>query len=208
MVHRLPLDMKECITPLSIPNPLTLKKLRKNEQKAYAPTKDRSLFLLKAAAIAFFIGGGLITVFYTVTLISLFQLSKLIALFSVVGFLIPTKVYRNTFHFLRYEIVLFNLLGITPILTGLFLTVNFVFGTPMSQHNIPITNFHLKGNTEYNSVTLVLDNNAFDDEDKILTFGSLKPSEITSNSSLLLKLGKGLFGYEVIFERTIVSNFD
>ena len=104
-------------TPLNIPQQ------KKAATGNYKPKKDKSYNYIVFAVLCFFVGFGLSIAFYSYVLIDIVTLSKFIAAFAVIGFLIPLKLYRKWFDFIKYEMIIFNIIGIAPILTGLFLII-------------------------------------------------------------------------------------
>lgn len=160
---------------------------------------------MRLAVFGFFIGFGLCIGFYGVTLISLLDFSKFIAAFAVIGFLIPLKVYRNKFNFIKYEVVIFNLVGVAPFLAGLFLTLNFFISTPLSSEVYFIEKVYL-GNMQNNlPPKIFLENNLYNNESKITEVSSEEAPLLLSKNYLKLSLSKGLFGFEVIKEREFIK---
>ncbi|MCB0381665.1 MAG: hypothetical protein KDD24_10440, partial [Flavobacteriales bacterium] len=90
----------------------------------YQPIKDNSKKVITIAVFAMFIGFGLIITIYPFILINFFTLTQFFVGFTVVGFLIPLKLYQKWFQFIKYEMILFNILGVGPLFTGLFLSLN------------------------------------------------------------------------------------
>jgi len=164
----------------------------------YSPKKDRSYRFLTLAVLAFFIGFILCFSFYSCTLISTFQLSKFFIGFTVVGFLIPLKYYQKWFHFIKYETIIFNIVGVGPFLTGLFLLLNFVFSSNPFTHQYKIEKIYFEGDGSYRSVNVILENNLFADEPKIINIDDLNPHDLEGNISLQFTIKKGLFGFDVI----------
>lgn len=172
----------------------------------YHLKNDNSSKWIVLAVLGFFIGFGLIIGFYAITLIDLIDLSKVLSAFAVVGFLIPLKFYRKWFHFIKYEVIIFNIVGMAPFFTGLFLVLNFLFSTTLSTNEYFIEKVYL-GSLENNlPPKIILENNLYADQSKITEVAPEEAAEAISNNYLILTLGKGLFGFEVIKEREFVKN--
>jgi hypothetical protein len=170
----------------------------------YNPKKDRSFTIILISVLGFFIGFGLCVVYYSYTLIDIFNLSKFLVLFAVLGFLLPLKYYRRWFHFVKYEMIIFNILGVGPFLTGMFLLLNFTFVTSSFTHEYKIEKIYFEGEQDYQSLGVVLENNFFSGERKIVELTDIPPYEIVGKTFLRLTISKGLFGLEVIKEKMLI----
>ncbi len=180
----------------------TLNKRNSSNTSTSNSKKDRSSRWIVLAVLGFFIGFGLIIGFYGVTLISLVDFSKILSAFAVVGFLVPLKLYRKWFHFIKYEVVIFNIVGMAPFFTGLFLVLNFLFSTTLSTNEHFIEKVYL-GSYENNlPPKIILENNLYEEQSKITEITPEESPEVITSNYLKLTLGKGLFGFEVIKERT------
>ena len=179
----------------------------KNNPKGsnYKPKKDKSYNYIVISILSFFIGFGLSVAFYDYTLIDIINLSKFIAAFAVVGFLIPLKLYRKWFHFIKYEMVIFNLIGVAPLLTGLFLCLNLLFSSNEYSHDYKIENIYINGEESQRTVGVILENNVFSGNDKIVEISSITPDELLYSSHFRVTLAKGLFGFDVVKERSFIS---
>ena len=96
-------------------------------------------------------------------------------------------------------------MGVAPLLTGLFLALNFIFSSGNISHDYKIEKIYFEGEESYKSVGVILENNFFSGERKIVQLSDPDPSEIMNNSHFRVTLGKGLFGFEVIKERTFIK---
>ena len=171
----------------------------------YQQKKDKSYRFLTAAVLAFFTGLVLCVAFYSYTLINIFQLSKFFVGFTVVGFLIPLKYYQKWFHFIKYETIIFNIIGIGPFLTGLFLFINFTFSSNPFTHQYKIEKLYFEGEQDYKSIGVVLEENMFSKERKIVELTRVSPNEVFSKQFLKVTIAEGLFGYQVIKEKELVN---
>lgn len=174
-------------------------------RKPYTPKKDRSYTIIAGTIIAFFIGFGLIVSYYSITLIDIFNLSKFIIGFAVVGFLLPLKYYRKWLHFIKYEVVIFNLIGIAPIFTGLFLLLNYSYSSSPFTYKYRVEKIYIDGAPGYESVGVVLENNFFSGEQKIVKIKNPNPQEMMNNKYLKVTIAEGLFGFQVVTEKIFVD---
>ena len=147
----------------------------------YKPTHDRSFKAMLVSILGFFIGFVLCVGYYSYTLIDILDLSKFIAAFAVIGFLIPLRLYSKWFHFVKYEMIIFNVLGAAPFLTGLFLFLNFTFVSNSYTHQYKIEKIYFEGEENYKSMGVVLENNFFSKERKIVELTDIPPNEISIN---------------------------
>ena len=173
-------------------------------QDEYNPKGDRSFRIILISILGFFLGFGLCVGYYHYTLIDIFNLSKFLVLFAVIGFLLPLKYYRRWFHFVKYEMIIFNLLGMGPFLTGMFLVINFVFASDSFTHNYKIEKVYFEGEQNYQSMGVILENNFFSGERKIVELTDIPPNEVVGKSYLKVTISKGLFGFEVIKEKMLI----
>jgi hypothetical protein len=184
----------------------TVNKYANSENLNYKPKRDRSFIFIVLTVICFFIGCGLCVGFYSVTLIDIVNLSKFLAAFAVFGFLIPLKFYRLWFHFIKYEVILFNIMGIAPILTGLLLVINYTFSTNPKTHEFKIEKIYLEGEENYKSVGVVLEENFFSGEPKIVELTDFDPALILGKDNFFkVTISEGYFGFDVIKERLIIN---
>lgn len=185
-------------------NPTNKNHIEKGKE-SYTPQKDRSFKAIALTLVGFFIGAGLVVFFYDVTLINSFDLSKFIIGFIVIGFLIPLKYYQKWFQFIRYEILIFNLM-IGPLLTGVFLTLNFLISSNPTTETYKIEKqYFITGYQGFGTIQLKLENNAFFEQKKVTHFDDKQPYELAEYNYLQITLSKGLFGYQIIKERTLLK---
>tara|TARA_R110001592_G_C13045967_1_gene739712 strand:+ start:166 stop:705 length:540 start_codon:yes stop_codon:yes gene_type:complete len=177
-----------------------LNELGEIREQDYTPKKDKSRRFITLAIFAFFIGTGLIMGFFPITFISLFTVTKFIVLFAVIGFLIPLKFYSKYLHFIKYETIIFNILGMGPFLTGLFLCLNFLFSSNSQTANYEFNGFKTNTNTVE---LLILDNNP-----KLPQEAFICPPEILyqmKGNVLKITTADGFFGFGVIKDQEIIA---
>lgn len=167
----------------------------------YQPIKDKSNKALLWSILAYFIGFSLVVFFYSQTLIDLFSLSKFYVGFAVIGFLIPLRLYSKWFHIIKYEMIIINLIGIGPLLTGIFLLLNFIFSSNPKQVTYEIRGIEVKGM----DVHLDLSPKISSENQKIKIVSDLDFSENAMSDSVEITTAHGLFGYIVIKNRRFIK---
>jgi len=173
----------------------------KKKLENYRDKKDNSLRYLKLAVFALFIGTGSSIGFYAFTLIDFYSLSKYIVGFMVVGFLIPLKYYQQWFNFIKYEMIIFNVIGVAPFLTGLFLCLNFLISANPTTHKYKIEQLYTEGGKHSQALGIILEGNAFSGERKITGVDNANLKELSGKPFLKLTIAKGLFNFDVIKEK-------
>lgn len=168
----------------------------------YQVKKDKSLLYIKLAVLGFFVGLFMIFGFYSITIISFFTLSKFIIGFSIIGFLIPLKYYQKWFQFIKYEMIIFNVIGVGPVFTGLFLLLNFTFSLSTNVKKYKIEQIYFDGG---NQIGVILKDNAYSRETRIIEFPYKRITEIKHNQTLKLTLNTGIFGFQVIKNRELIN---
>lgn len=167
-------------------------------EKKYEPIKDRSKKYTVLSIFGFFIGTALILLLYPLILINLFTLSKILIGFTVVGFLIPLKLYSKWFHFIKYEMIIFNVLGVGPFLTALFLMLNFLFSSNPQTINYEIIGYEKSGY----GIDLKLRSEIQEINPKITYLSEVNLEEFTFAKTIDITLADGLFGFKIIKDRT------
>ena len=175
----------------------------KNEKKQYNEEKDRSLLFLTLSVVGLFLGIGSCVGFYAYTLIDIYDFSKFIIAFTVIGFIIPLKYYQQWFHFIRYEVIIFNVIGIGPFLSGLFLCLNFLITSNTSTEKYRIEKIYMNGN--HKALGIILEEKLFSGEEKITGLNEVYHEDFLGKSYLKLTLADGLFGYQVIKEKSFIK---
>lgn len=164
----------------------------------YQPIKDNSKKVITIAVFAMFIGFGLIITIYPFILINFFTLTQFFVGFTVVGFLIPLKLYRKWFQFIKYEMILFNILGVGPLFTGLFLVLNLLITTDAQTINYQIIGCKTSGQ----NIELKLQSEIGVIDPKITSMSNVNLEEFVAAKTIDITLAKGIFGLTVIKDRT------
>lgn len=169
-----------------------------NIETPYQPAKDNSKKALTIAIFGLFLGFGLILLLYPLILINFFTLTQFFVGFTVVGFLIPLKLYQKWFQFIKYEMILFNILGVGPLFTGLFLLLNLLITT-----NAQTINYQIIGcKTSGQNIELKLQSEIGVIDPKITSMSNVNLEEFVAAKTIDITLAKGIFGLTVIKDRT------
>ena len=169
-----------------------------NIDTPYQPAKDNSKKVITIAVFAFFIGYALMLLIYPYILINFFTLTQFFVGFTVVSFLIPLKLYQKWFQFIKYEMILFNILGIGPLFTGLFLLLNLLITT-----NAQTINYKIIGcKTSGQNIELKLQSEIGEIDPKITNMSNVNLEEFVAATTIDITLAKGIFGLTVIKDRT------
>ena len=178
------------------------KHTKKSKSSNYRPEKDKSLLFITLAVLGLFVGLFLTIGLYSITIISFYNVFKFLVGFAIAGFLIPLKYYQKWFHFIKYEMIIFNVIGVGPLFTGLLLLLNFIFSLNTTTTDYKIEKIYFD---EGQFIGVVLENNAFANEYRVVDFSDKPPIEIKHHRTLRLTIAKGLFGFEVISDRELIN---
>ena len=96
-------------------------------------------------------------------------------------------------------------MGIAPISSGLFLVINFMFATNTQTHDFKIEKIYFEGDENSKVVGIILENNIYTGEHKIVELTDFNPVEFTGKPIFRVTLSDGLFGYQVINEKKMVK---
>ncbi len=94
--------------------------------------------------------------------------------------------------------ILFNILGIGPLLTGLFLALNLLITSNVQTINYEIIGCKINGN----SVDLELRSEIQHINPKITSMSEVDMATFASAKTIDITLADGLFGFKVIKDRT------
>ena len=101
--------------------------------------------------------------------------------------------------------IIFNIIGVAPFFTGLFLFLNFTFTSNTYTQELRIDKIYFEGEGNQNSIGVILENNIFSDERKIVELTNISTSEILEKKFLKITLSEGIFGYKVIKEKVLID---
>jgi len=166
----------------------------------YQQKKDKSMLFLTLAVLGLFVGLFLIIGFYSITIISFYTITKFLVGFAIAGFLIPLNYYQKWFNFIKYEMIIFNVIGVAPLFTGILLLLNFIIVLNTSTETYKIEKAYFDSGR---FVGIVLENNAYADESRIIEFREKTIIEIRRYQYLEITLNKGLFGFDVVKSREL-----
>tara|TARA_Y100000768_G_scaffold324065_1_gene260699 strand:- start:25 stop:612 length:588 start_codon:yes stop_codon:yes gene_type:complete len=85
------------------------------------------------------------------TVLSLYELSRLLAFFSLTGLLIPFKFYRKYLDIDQLEIVFFNIIGVGPIVLSVLLLLNYFIVLSTTEEIYSVKKVELLENSLLNS---------------------------------------------------------
>lgn len=171
-----------------------------NHHYAWDVKRESPEWVYPTIAGFWFLGMLLIFGGYSVTAITLTETFKWLALFATIGTLVPFKHIIKAV-WLDYSFwIAANVIGIGPILTGLFLIVNFLFSSVPQTVTYPIIDVPRNTSPTGGTTTIVLANNALDDYSK---FRSFTYHDVLFQKSVTYTFEKGLFGYDVFIDARI-----
>ena len=143
------------------------------------------------------------------TFVGIKELSQLVIGCCVIGLLVPIPWYAHRIGITRTEGFLFNVLGIGPILCALVLWLNYFVRTDVQTERYEVlerlyTNESFAGR----SVLLSLQDSAYNDWEEMRRFDpNPEEPEALMADTLILTVGTGLFGYDVLIDREIIGGF-
>ena len=115
--------------------------------------------------VGWFIGIVTIYVIGLQTVLSLYDFTRYIAFFCLIGLLIPFRFYRKYLSIDKLEVVFFNVMGVGPIVFSLLLFTNFVSAGEHRIENYRIIKKETLDASLYGGVTfyrVVLEGNAYE----------------------------------------------
>lgn len=174
------------------------KRNTKKTTEKYQQKKDKSMLFLTLAVLGLFVGLLLIIGFYSVTLISFYTVTKFLVGFGILGFLVPLKFYQKWLNFIKYEMIIFNVIGVAPLFSGLMLLLNFLAATDTKTETYNIEKAYFDSGR---FVGIVLENNAYADESRIVEFSDKNLIEIKRYKTLSITIDEGLFGFDIVKSR-------
>ncbi len=138
------------------------------------------------------------------TFLSWFELSRLVALCCFAGALIPHRLYRNWLPLTRFDILLFNILGIGPLLFGSVLWVNFLFHGPVEKevHEIVDRQVERADLLSAGMVMVTLQGEALKEYPEFRKYEVYEGHvEVLKASRVEYKTARGALGWKVLLER-------
>jgi hypothetical protein len=173
-----------------------------------------NVFTLTVLLIGIF--GGLIAIFYfgAITFIRVDSIFNIAFLAGAVIFIIHLPFMKRLNRFLA-EIIAYSFLGWGLIITGLFLSLNFVFHNDPETDHYPITyNSYTNSNNDTTGYEIQLVKSApgnyyvdpakYDDYPYLLKFEGEREMRFQGKpSEAMITTAKGLFGYRVILAKEL-----
>ena len=157
-------------------------------------------------AASWFIGLSILFWMYSCTDIGFFELLKYFIFFSVIFTLLPYKWLVKIIPVDYYFMIIFHFLSVGPILTGVFLLLNF----SITSH--PVTKTKAIKSVEYgqgfnvSSTVIELNPSQNPIPTRFRSFDSAKRIEILDADSFKFTIEKGLFGFDVLTSYHFIRN--
>jgi len=101
--------------------------------------------------------------------------------------------------------VLFNVIGIAPICTGLLLLINHTFVSNPVTYKYKVEKIYIESDLGYEPIGVVLENNFFSDEKKIVKISDSDLQEMPKNKYLKIIIADGILGFQVIKQKVFVN---
>jgi hypothetical protein len=132
---------------------------------------------------------------YYQTEITFIETLKWFLFFALTGTLIPHKLILK-FIWLDYTYwITSNIVGIGPLLTGIFLTINLTITDLPTTKTYQIIQIHYPESIEYTETIVSLENNELQDHPKFRTFDY---HDVKYHKSITYHFTTGYFGYRII----------
>lgn len=164
----------------------------------YKTKKDKSYNTIYIMIVMFFLGFGWCVAFYPNTIITFISLTKFLFFFGVVGFLIPLKYYARWFHFSKYEVILLNIMGFAPFLTGLMLLINYSITTNHFNHYYSAQIYYENAAEQLDVVGFEIERNFFSGKYKATGINYPTENDFTNRKFIETTIYDGLFGIQVM----------
>lgn len=150
-----------------------------------------------------FFVGVIVSSFYALhTLISIYSISKVFALFAFAGLLIPQRFYKKWFNFNLFEMFFLNILCVGPMLTAIFLVLNFYFtsATYDETYHIDAARTYINnqlGSNDVDEIVFYFQKDKLKDYPRMRTFRDNDLRLAIKATEVKYTLAKGLFGFTV-----------
>jgi len=125
---------------------------------------------------------------------------------GLISFLVNTLLERDYRKKVIEQNLLYHYFGIAPLLCALILLLNFHFRAPSIIESYKVQNYDLELNSYTAGTDIVLEGNAYDRFNYVLDFDAFSASELSHAQSINLETAKGIFGYKVLLNRSVVVN--
>jgi len=167
---------------------------------SYQPKKDRSYNFIVFMVVMFFLGFGWCVNYYPKTLISFSTMSKFLFFFAVIGLLIPLRYYAKWIFFTKYEVILINILGLAPFLTGFLLLLNYNFTSTKFKHYYSVHRTYVDNKEQLQVTGLKLEKNILSQNYKIIDIAYFSESDFEKYRFNEIMIYNGFLGLKVIKE--------
>jgi hypothetical protein len=187
--------------------------MQKLPNKQYASTpplsskkeKDRTWHWSYTIALTGLFGGLFSLAFAgSKTLITAYDLSRVVCIACVAGFIIPFRYYKKWWGMNKLETFLFNIMGAGPVLVSVLLWINFFIGknTYEEKHEIIVAEYTRSFLADGAEILFTLNNNAFEKFPEARRF-AITPEEknIAAAQFINYEIRNGVLGYKVIVKK-------
>lgn len=143
------------------------------------------------------------------TFITKIELSKILAFFSLVWFVVPLKYYSNWFKVNKLSVFLLGALGVGPLIVSALLWTNFLVIKETHVIEYPVIEVIPESYNVGNEITTILyelDYDSMFDHPEFRRFDFTGDPSMLKVKSIKYTFGKGVLGYDVIKERELLLN--
>ena len=159
---------------------------------------------IQLIAVMFFCGIILVITIGMRTLVSWIVISRIYAGLAVAFSLIPLKFYPLIYRLRKEMKVLFSVFGIGPFLTGLILTINFLFSTASWNEIYTVESINYYPSDHLFEVKL--EQNALHIRQELRRFSSDK--NMTAPEKVEYQFDQGIFGMKTVMKSHLISSSD
>lgn len=154
---------------------------------------------------------GIVTI-YTIglqTLLNVYDFTRFIAFFCLIGLVIPFRFYRKWFKIDQLEIVLFNVMGVGPLVFSTLLLVNYFSAQTVRTEKHRIVRIESLDSSLHGGklfYRIYLENDAYDRYPSLRRIDPLIDNFYPSSTRIIqFELAKGWLGWDVIYSKSGVA---
>lgn len=151
--------------------------------------------------IGLFFGLASLVIAGNKTLVSFGFISRVLAFCCCLGLLIPMRFYMKWLGLDRLEAVLFNVMGVGPIICSTLLWMNFLIRTDQQSEVYPVLSRELIGGAYFQDITVAftLADSAWADYPEVRRFEVTEDNvNIINGREVKITVATGLLGYRVL----------
>lgn len=184
---------------------------RISPQSPRTPKKSKNLWVDRKTdrhaliiALLFFTGFFMVIIFVSETLVTWLGVSRIFALLAVLFSFMPKKSLPLIYRIRKELKVILALFGLAPFFTGLIFTLNFSFSGNAWKETYPV--LKLGNYTNKEVIEVVLPEDKYKRFKHIRRFSAHKVNAFPDSVEYTLQ--KGIFGFVVIDDATLIINTD